>query len=1218
MTHAFTPTPRRAPSAPLADITIDPPPPTPPATPAGLLVRAAPMALSVAGVAVMAVAFGSGAAAGRGPTFLAFPVLMLMSTALAAVTGRRARRGGGLDADRADYLAYLGRLGESAAETAAAQRAALLSTHPEPAALWTLAGGPRMWERGATDPDFCHARVGLAARPLAGRVAAPQATPADPVTADALSRFLACHATIDAPVSVDALRGAVTVEGDRAAARGLLRAVVCQLAVLHPPDQLLIAAAASDRTLAHWEWLKWLPHNHHPQARDALGAARMVYAGTAEAGRALAGLPAGRVLVITDLDDDGATDALAGAAALTVGPGRAGEQLVIRQRGEAIGVECPDEMALYDALVCARRLARYRIGAARHQDWLRLAGIGDAQRFDPRTLWRTVSPADRLRAPIGTDAAGAPLELDIKEPAERGLGPHGLCVGATGSGKSELLRTIALGMMTRNPPDVLNVLLVDFKGGATFLDFADSPQVAAVITNLADDAPLVERMRAALAGELNRRQQLLRDAGCDGVAAYERARRAGAGRPALPTLFVIVDEFSELLSQHPDFIDTFVAIGRLGRSLGVHLLLASQRLDEGRLRGLDAHLSYRICLKTLSAADSRAVLGCADAYQLPNTPGAGFMRVGAADPIRFHAASVSGPAPSAAPARPSAAAVARVFRTAACGAITWAAATVEPPPATVLRAVLDRLAGHGPPAHPVWLPPLGSAPALHTLLGDGASGAAGLVVPLGLVDRPYEQRRTPLSVDLSGGAGNVAIVGAPQSGKSTAVRTLITALAATHDPRLVQFYCLDLGGGALASVQSLPHVGAVVGRADPRRAARVVAECEAVIRSREAAFAERGIVSIGQYRRMRVPSDGDAFGDLFLVIDGWGSVRAEFEALEAPVTAIAAQGLSFGVHVVLTASRWAEVRPSLRDQIGTRIELRLGDPADSEIDRRAARFVPVDRPGRGLARDGSQLLIALPEAPVAPGDRVAPPIASLPTRVHRDALPHGPGVLLGVQEHRLEPLAIDFERHGHLLILGDDGCGKTATLRTVCRELVRTRPAAQARLLLVDFRRTLLGVVASEHCGGHAMSAVGLGALLPSVVELLRSRLSPAHAGQEQLRAGPWWRGPDVYVVVDDYDLVAAPTANPLAGLLEFLPCARDLGLHLVVARRSGGAERALFEPLLAGLRDHGCMTLSMSGCPEAGTAFGASRPVALPPGRGVVTARGADSRLVQVAWSPP
>jgi S-DNA-T family DNA segregation ATPase FtsK/SpoIIIE len=542
---------------------------------------------------------------------------------------------------------------------------------------------------------------------------------------------------------------------------------------------------------------------------------------------------------------------------------------------------------------------------------------------------------------------------------------------------------------------------------------------------------------------------------------------------------------------------------------------------------------------------------------------------------------------------------------------------------TVLHAVLDRLSGHGPPAHQVWLPPLESAPALHTLLPDVASTPGDLMIPMGLVDRPFEQCRTPLRVDLSGAAGNVAIVGAPQSGKSTALRTLITALAAVREPRHVQFYCLDFGGGGLASVQTLPHVGAVAGRAEPRLVERIVAECESVVTAREAIFSEHGVVSIAQYRERRALSGddfGDPFGDVFLVVDGWASVRHEFEALENSITSLAAQGLSFGVHVVLSASRWAEIRPALRDQIGTRIELRLGEPADSELDRKAAQHVPGDRPGRGLTRDGLQMMIALPVAAIPPSQSAAPPIPLLPTHIdHEDVLRRsgvelGARILLGLQEHRLRPVAVDFDRHAHLLILGDSECGKTATLRTLCREIVRTKRPEQAQLLIVDVRRSLLGVVESQHLRGYAMSPSALGALLPSLLDLLRRRMPPHDATQAQLQTRSWWSGPDLYLMVDDYDLVAGPAGNALAPILEFLPYTRDLGLHLVVAQRSGGAERALFDPVLTGLRDVGCMTLTMSGRPP----FGSREPARLPAGRGILATRPGDEQLVQVAWSAP
>jgi DNA segregation ATPase FtsK/SpoIIIE, S-DNA-T family len=1258
MTQCFAPLCRQLPAASAAtDITVEAPPELPPPAAPGALQRLLPVVLSAGTAAVMAAVFFSRSAVAHNPTFLAFPVMMLVSVAVTAAARRGPQRGRGIEANRLDYFGYLAALRERVDETAAAQRLSLSWDHPDPDTLWTLIGGPRMWERRLGDPDFCRVRVGVGTLALATRLVAPETSPgerSDPVTAAALRAFIDTHSTIaDAPITVP-LHGTVTVtvDGELNQRRGLLRAIICQLAVLHAPDQLLIVGVISDRNRAHWDWLKWLPHNRHPTLIDAVGPARMVYRSLAEAHGALVGVRPAQVVVIVDAEGCTTAAALGGVTILAAETGGDGRVVTIRYRGESQALARPDQMNSIDALICARRLARYRVGGAGVGDglgWPSLLGMGDAARFEPIPLWRGGDRQDRLRVPIGTTADGSPLELDIKEAAENGMGPHGLCVGATGSGKSELLRTVALGMMARNSPEVLNLLLVDFKGGATFLDLARAPHVAAVITNLADEAPLVARMRDALAGEVNRRQQLLRAAGQVSVATYERARRAGAQLAALPTLFIIVDEFSELLSQHPDFAEMFVAIGRVGRSLGMHLLLASQRLDEGRLRGLEAHLSYRICLKTLSASESRTVLGTLDAYELPNTPGAGFLRSAAGELIGFQTAFVSGPlreggrAGEVVEAAPPSV---RPFTTQTSGPVTRTVG--GSPERTVLRAVLDRIAGHGPPAHPVWLAPLGATPAADTLLRGAGSASADLVVPIGIIDCPFEQRQIPLVVDLSGAAGNVAIVGAPQSGKSTALRTLITALAATHDPGQVQFYCLDFGGGALSPVSGLPHVGAVAGRAEPELARRIIAELESVVQCREAIFRHRGVDSIARYRQLRgergAVSDTDPFGDVFLVVDGWASLRRDFEALEEPITAIAVQGLSLGVHVVVSASRWAELRPSFKDQIGSRVELRLGDPAESELDRRRAQQVPRGRPGRGLARDGLHMLIALPrldgiesttglaEAGVRAadmlrlrhGESAAPPVPLLPIRVDYDTVlaragddlrPH---ILLGLEERRLQPVAVDFGHHPHLLVLGDNECGKTAALRTLCREIVRTKTAAQAQLLIVDFRRALLGVVESEHLGGYAVSPPALGALLPNVLDLLHRRMPSPDVSQAQLRAGSWWAGPDLYVVVDDYDLVATPASNPLAALLEYLPYARDLGLHLLVARRSAGAERALFEPLLAGLRDLGCMGLMMSGRPDERALLGTGRPAPLPPGRGMLVSRTGDEQLVQVGWSPP
>ena len=334
------------------------------------------------------------------------------------------------------------------------------------------------------------------------------------------------------------------------------------------------------------------------------------------------------------------------------------------------------------------------------------------------------------------------------------------------------------------------------------------------------------------------------------------------------------------------------------------------------------------------------------------------------------------------------------------------------------------------------------------------------------------------------------------------------------------------------------------------------------------------------------------------------------------------------------------------DQIGTRIELRLGDPADSELDRRRAQQVPEGKPGRGLSDDGLHMVIALPrldgatQALIWPrpvrkwgrccgtviGEFTAPPIPLLPAHidhhemVERAVVGRAADILIGLEETELRALAIDFARQQHLLVVGDGECGKTAALRTICRELLRTTTAAQSQLFIVDFRRSLLGVVEpdSEHLGGYLASADAVDAVLPRLVDRLRSRVPPPDASPMQLRTRSWWSGPEIYVLIDDYDLVATDRSNPLMPIVEFVPRAKDLGLHLVVARRSGGAARAMFEPLLAGLRDAGCMALLMSGSPDEGLVIGSVRPAPMPPGRGTLITRQGNSQLVQVAWSPP
>ncbi|GAC58892.1 FtsK/SpoIIIE family protein [Gordonia hirsuta DSM 44140 = NBRC 16056] len=1309
-TVSFVRGPRPVPPVPPGgELALTGPPEVARAVPQNLLVRLLPLVMVVALVGMVALMFLTG---GRGalsnPLFLMFPLMMLMSMVGMLAAGGRGgpARSVELNEDRKDYLRYLSQTRTSVAETVADQRVCALWSHPEPATLAGFAGSPRMWERRPGDADFAHVRLGVGTQPLAKTLVPPEVAPAEdlePVCASALRRFVQAHATVPELPTAVALQSfpAIGMCGPRANVLGLIRAMIAQMATLHGPDHLRVAVAAEDPLGPDWDWLKWLPHTGHPTAVDRLGPVRMIYGSLeeletdlvgdlADRGRFSRSAPpiTGRAHLIVICDGGPRT----GEEELAIGAGREGltmieiepddDALAVRRGLQLVlepgrisalsvaGLErfgAPDELSAVHAEVLARGLARYRLAGSLPLPGLdtsrvaadpglpALLGLGDVREFEPDRRWRGRSPQDRLRVPIGYTAEGTPVDLDLKESAHGGMGPHGLCIGATGSGKSEFLRTLVLALIATHSPEELNLVLVDFKGGATFLGL-HTRHVAALITNLEAELTMVDRMADALSGELNRRQELLRSAGnFANVGEYERAREAGARLDPLPALFIVVDEFSELLAQKPEFAELFVAIGRLGRSLHIHLLLASQRLEEGRLRGLDSHLSYRIGLKTFSANESRTVLGVPDAYHLPSTPGAAYLKCDSAAPVRFNTSFVSGPYVPPRPDRlgpdgqPRALGGVFRFTTDRVPVPSDAATDAEPATepagaaASLLETLVGQIAGHGAVPHPVWLPPLEQAITLDGFVA-GPADAGSLVIPMGAVDRPYDQRREPLLLDLSGAAGNAAIVGGPQSGKSTALRTLICAAAATHTPQQISFYCLDFGGGTLAALRGLPHVAGVATKNRRDAVRRTLAEVKNILTEREELLATQGLESIREYRAARREGRyaDDPRGDVFLVIDGLATLRSEFEDREDEVNALVSQGLSYGVHVIVAAARWADIRPAMKDLLGTRLELRLGDPLDSEMGRKAAATVPVGRPGRGLTGEELHLLVALPRfdgdpsIETLPGatasfveasaatytGRCAPPLrlleADLPGHRLAELVARG-GPLragqsgLGLCESDLAPVILDFDTQPHLLIFGDTAAGKTQTLRTIVSGLIGTGGPEQTKVILVDYRRTLLGLVDADHLAGYASSGQTAAPMMAQLADYLRARLPGEDVTADELAAGSWWTGPTVYLVIDDYDLVVTAMGNPLTPLLDLLGHARDIGLRVILARRSGGLGRAMFDPVIAGLRDLSCDVLLLSGDADEGYVVGRSRMQKLPAGRGELISR-AGSDMVQVA----
>lgn len=1355
--------------------------------------------LSSVGMAAYMISFGRPVMIVIGLVFVGVAIVSTigMRSQLRSSDRRSGRR------QRMRYTALLNEARAAARSSATLQRRATAMTHPCPDDVWGIvADRRRVWERRSSDPDFLHVRVGAGRAPLVTPIElANRIDPLNEYDASSMRgmhRLLSQHGWVDdQPAIVDlASSGVVSVVGSVDASASLVRSMLLQITALHAPDDVTVLVNAPDPDA--WEWAKWLPHAERPD-RDASGApATLIAADLSEMGEFLDTELASRLAAVrtrrTNPDHAASPRRLVIVIDRFAPMSGMGRSTLLRQlldaAGPALGITVvvvceteDDEPSRVDvrlrlndahgteltispvptmrfsatkkfradgvdschAQLVARKLSPLRLIDPEDEALVEAVSLSDLLLgLDPRDVdftdaWREGTDPDVLRVPIGTDGKGEAVELDIKESARGGAGPHGLIVGATGSGKSELLRTIVTAMAMTHSPDVLNFSLVDFKGGAAFAPLATLPHVSGLITNLADDASLVDRFGQALLGEQQRRQRMLRDAGdLDSVHDYHRRRAAGGvdldGRALqpLPYLMVIVDEFGELLSGRPDLTDLFVQLGRVGRSLGIHLLMATQRLEEGRLRGLESHLSYRVCLRTFSAAESRVVIGSADAYHLPSIPGSAYLKVDESTYTRLRVAHVSAPYRDHEPAAESLESRSRVELFGVTPTLTdgagspddtadgareqasVAAAAVSDPVAvtdddsvgTELAIVVDRIAMLGRPTHQMWLPPLPEEITLGAVLGHVehsrtrglhapmAQDAGSLAITVGIVDLPQQQLQRSMVVDLAGGNGHFAAVGAPRSGRSTLLRTLVTSAMLTHTPDELRFVCLDFGGGTLQTLAEAPHVGSVAGRTDLDLARRTVAQVQAEIAQREREMSRLGVESISSLRTQRsmgaLPADLSA-ADLVLVIDNWGAVRTELPELEALVTDIAARGLGVGVHLVLTAARWFDIRPALRDSIGSRFELHLNDPADSEINRRLAARTPAV-PGRGLIAPGLAVQVLRPsvampgestaadalvayDAPVSsPGlvdtesdwadfgftvaddtlaprpdalteeqpeisesqlaeraaagwrGSAAPTIQLLPDLVAADGLATADvasrsSVAIGLSDHDLSTVELDLESEdAHLMVFGDASAGKTEFLRMWLDGLVRARSSDEVRVAVVDYRRSLMESVPESHAisyAGHATAAAGN---TTALARKLAERMPPPDITLRQLHERTWWTGPEVYLVVDDYDLVGGHD-SPLAELVPLLPHARDIGLHLVIARRVSGATRmGMSDRALTSLRELGAANLIFSGDPREGVIAADQRAIeGRPAGRGTLVRRGRPALVVQTGLlSPP
>ncbi|HZA10649.1 type VII secretion protein EccCa [Mycobacterium sp.] len=938
----------------------------------------------------------------------------------------------------------------------------------------------------------------------------------------------------------------------------------------------------------------------------------------------------------------------------------------------------------------ARAIARYRaagsgVVAAKDDSsrtLLDVLAIRDPRRLDVDRLWaaRRTQGRDWLRFPIGADPSGQLVELDLKEGSQGGMNMHSILIGTTGAGKSEAIITEVTSLALTHSPEVVNVVFSDFKLKSAAGVLQRFPHVVASVSNLGTEQHLVGRMHAALDGELDRRGELCAAYDCMDLNVYNERRLSDPSLPPVPALFIICDEYQEMLGHPvwgPDFQKLFWRIVRQGRAYHMFLQLVGQTVDLQKLRDIRKLLGFTIAMRTGREEDSRDAIDSAIAAHVPEkgAEGTAFLRVAQLAPREFRTFFSS--AEFAPPSEDAGVTTARAGSWFNPRPFTAAQATdsdgllaypqqARPDPVAapepvaplapgqlkpkVVDKVIESLqaSGVGPPRQ-LWLPPLGEPPAADDLVARMRGRAwhldygdnAGLLFPVGIEDRPREHRQNVHCLDLL--SANALVVGAPQRGATTTMLTMITTGALMYRPERVQFYCIAASGAHLAGVAELPHVAGVAAAVDREGVNRVIATVRNIVAEREALFA-RNRLDMDTVRRAKFgpnPVDvGVSGGDVVLIIDGWANFATQFEMHVDTILALM-RARNYGVRVVITHTSYLSgLKQSIKPEAKARVELGLTDPRESEMDRAVAREVP-DTPGRGVTAGGHHLIIGVPELANWPGGRVevrglaavvtevsgvakVTTVARLPeavpvAEVNRLADPARPRTLVpfGLSENTLGPAYIDFADHPHAVAVGNPGSGRTNFLRVMCRAIMAAYTPEEAKLIVFDPRRTLLGVVQGDHLAAYAYTTTAIKQLTAELCGELERRQPPPGTSQQDMLSRQFWSGPRYFVIADDAGAWTMMD-NPMIALSNYVEQARETGLHVLAATMASNWNMvAIGSSVLGRLRSSLAPILILDGRRDAGKIAADIYAEPQRPGKAIYFTRSSTVGAL-IGWSEP
>ncbi|MGI5233150.1 FtsK/SpoIIIE domain-containing protein [Actinoallomurus sp. CA-142502] len=927
---------------------------------------------------------------------------------------------------------------------------------PDPAEVLLTATGPRrrLWERRVGDPDTLHLRIGLADLPARIELRPGRGGGDEPVMPPAP----VAHA-VPVPLPLSEL-GVIGLSGARDRSRALARWLVAQAAALHSPRDLAIVVLSADPSAAsHWNWVRWLPHCAPREGEDCvalIGAdpdtvARRVTElairiterrRTAEptSSFGIGGAPAeGPYNILLVLDGARQLRRVPGMPqVLSGGPSVGLHAICIDDDERLLPEECtavavwdwdrPTHVRLHGngldsvgAVLADQVTPAWCDRLARAMAPVRDVSRDDTEAMIPSSarllelLQMPTPSAAQIQAtwqsggrttvvPIGVSSDGVfsvDLSLD---------GPHGLIAGTTGAGKSELLQTMIASLAVANRPDEMTFVLIDYKGGAAFADCASLPHVVGMVTDL--DGHLTERALESLGAELRRREELLLHAGAKDIEDYCELFDAGDRRAStrMPRLVLVIDEFAAMVGELPDFVEGLVDIGRRGRSLGVHLLLATQR-PAGVVTGdIRANTNLRIALRVTDPDESTDVLDDPAAARISkSSPGRCYVRSGVGSPVMVQAARIGGRRPgstsSSVPARVTPLPWPRLGRPLSVDVPTDESTMVTDLKVLVeaISEACDRAGIEEQPAP--WLPPLPSVVTLDDLPAVFADSDDVPPLAFGLTDLPSSQSRSALTLDLVHG-GHLYVAGSARSGRSTVLRTLAGSLASTCSPSDVHLYAIDCGANALLPLVALPHCGAVVGREQIERVERLLARLHAEVARRQQVLAATGFASLAEQRAAVAFSDRLPW--MVLMLDRWEGFVAAFEnydfgRLIDTILRLLREGAAVGLRAIFTGDR-----SGLAGQVSTvfddRLILRMSDPNDYNYAGINERHVPGEMPSGRVLEVVGPGLSSLRESQIALLDSEPSGTAQVAAlqRLARDA-----EEVYGRQRRSLRPLHVD-------------------------------------------------------------------------------------------------------------------------------------------------------------------------------------------------------------------